>query len=566
MSLLTCCPSCGTQFRVVSDQLRISDGWVRCGRCQEVFDASQSLQEYQEPEPEPLLGRSPAHGAPLPTPPAVQTSQPPQPQQRTAPTAATPPAPLAPAVAPPSPTPTPRPMPAPAAASLPAAPTPSAPAAADPLEEVRAAERTAAPASVPSTEPTLEPIAAPDPTPAPPLQVRPQPATDVAGGKPRTEPQLAPLPVPSLPTAQAPTTPSAQEPEANSSLQEPVLDSQRSALDDTALDASAEPMLQEEEEGGSAAGERTLEPPPAQPQPMLLQESQALDAPVIGAAPAPSADIADPLDAVSAAAYDEPVWDEEGISEPPAQVQGTAPVDASPQEQAVQNPDAGADSAGDDVAQVVPKDDAGLAAEPASEQDDDPPLQIPTSAGDAAAKGSSKKESSPTPSFVRKAQRQERWRRPWVRALLALLALVLPALLLGQIALHERNALAARVPALQPALEALCQAIGCQVAPPQNIAMVVIAGSSFTQESTSQRYRLDVSLRNQSTTLVATPALELTLTDASDQPLARKVFLPADLHSPQALGARAEWNGSFPVQLQELPQPVVGYRVQLFYP
>lgn len=570
MSLLTCCPSCGTQFRVVSDQLRISDGWVRCGRCQEVFDASQSLQEYQEPEPEPLLGgRSPAHGAPLPTPPAAQTSQPPQPQQRTAPTAATPPAPLAPAVAPPSPTPTPRPMPAPPVASLPVAPTPAAPVAAAPLEEVRPVERAAAPASVPSVEPRLEPAAAPEPTPAPASQVRPQPATDVAGGKPRTEPQLAPLPVTSLPTAQAPTTPPAQEPEANASLQEPVLDSLRSALDDAALDASAEPMLQEQE-GSSAAGERTLEPPPAQPQPMLLQESQALDAPVIDAAPAPApaprADIADPLDAVSAAADDEPVWDEESISEPPAQAQGTAPVDASPQEQAVQNPDAGAGSVGDDVAQVVPKDDAGLAEEPAGVQGDDPPLQTPTAAGDGAAKGSSKKESSPTPSFVRKAQRQERWRRPWVRALLALLALVLPALLLGQIALHERNALAARVPALQPALEALCQAIGCQVAPPQNIAMVVIAGSSFTQESTSQRYRLDVSLRNQSTTLVATPALELTLTDASDQPLARKVFLPADLHSPQALGARAEWNGSFPVQLQELPQPVVGYRVQLFYP
>ena len=65
---------------------------------------------------------------------------------------------------------------------------------------------------------------------------------------------------------------------------------------------------------------------------------------------------------------------------------------------------------------------------------------------------------------------------------------------------------------------------------------------------------------------VATPALELTLTDASDQPLARRVFLPQELSAPQALGPRAEWNGSFPVQVQELPQPVVGYRAQLFYP
>ncbi|WP_286999406.1 zinc-ribbon domain-containing protein, partial [Comamonas sp. UBA7840] len=45
MSLITCCPSCGTKFRVVADQLRISEGWVRCGRCQEVFDATQALEE-----------------------------------------------------------------------------------------------------------------------------------------------------------------------------------------------------------------------------------------------------------------------------------------------------------------------------------------------------------------------------------------------------------------------------------------------------------------------------------------------------------------------------------------
>ena len=48
MSLITCCPSCATRFRVVPDQLRISDGWVRCGRCQEVFDAAAALQEQQE--------------------------------------------------------------------------------------------------------------------------------------------------------------------------------------------------------------------------------------------------------------------------------------------------------------------------------------------------------------------------------------------------------------------------------------------------------------------------------------------------------------------------------------
>lgn len=45
MSLVTRCPACGTAFKVVRDQLRISDGWVRCGRCSEVFDAMPGLVE-----------------------------------------------------------------------------------------------------------------------------------------------------------------------------------------------------------------------------------------------------------------------------------------------------------------------------------------------------------------------------------------------------------------------------------------------------------------------------------------------------------------------------------------
>lgn len=43
MSLITRCPACETLFKVVPDQLRISEGWVRCGQCDEVFDASFHL-------------------------------------------------------------------------------------------------------------------------------------------------------------------------------------------------------------------------------------------------------------------------------------------------------------------------------------------------------------------------------------------------------------------------------------------------------------------------------------------------------------------------------------------
>jgi predicted Zn finger-like uncharacterized protein len=45
MSLITRCPACRTMFKVVPDQLRISEGWVRCGQCEEIFDAQSNLQE-----------------------------------------------------------------------------------------------------------------------------------------------------------------------------------------------------------------------------------------------------------------------------------------------------------------------------------------------------------------------------------------------------------------------------------------------------------------------------------------------------------------------------------------
>ncbi|MDP9900681.1 zinc-ribbon domain-containing protein [Variovorax ginsengisoli] len=42
MSTTACCPSCGTTFRVAPEQLRASDGWVRCGRCSRVFDTTDT--------------------------------------------------------------------------------------------------------------------------------------------------------------------------------------------------------------------------------------------------------------------------------------------------------------------------------------------------------------------------------------------------------------------------------------------------------------------------------------------------------------------------------------------
>lgn len=56
MSLITRCPACETLFKVVPDQLRISEGWVRCGQCDEIFDASYHLlpESLTEVQPEDI--------------------------------------------------------------------------------------------------------------------------------------------------------------------------------------------------------------------------------------------------------------------------------------------------------------------------------------------------------------------------------------------------------------------------------------------------------------------------------------------------------------------------------
>jgi predicted Zn finger-like uncharacterized protein len=40
--IATRCPACGTIFEMKPEQLALADGWVRCGRCSEIFDGVAS--------------------------------------------------------------------------------------------------------------------------------------------------------------------------------------------------------------------------------------------------------------------------------------------------------------------------------------------------------------------------------------------------------------------------------------------------------------------------------------------------------------------------------------------
>lgn len=83
MSLATRCTACGTIFRVVEDQLRVSDGWVRCGRCAEIFDARELLFDIERdaPPPWPAQFAAPEAVEPLPPPPPPPPPPAPPPAQ-----------------------------------------------------------------------------------------------------------------------------------------------------------------------------------------------------------------------------------------------------------------------------------------------------------------------------------------------------------------------------------------------------------------------------------------------------------------------------------------------------
>lgn len=171
------------------------------------------------------------------------------------------------------------------------------------------------------------------------------------------------------------------------------------------------------------------------------------------------------------------------------------------------------------------------------------------------------------PSFVRQARRRAFWRSRPVRAALWTGLGVLALGLTAQLALSQRAWLAARYPALHPALTALCQPLGCTVGPYRWLDAVVIDSSSFTRTGPNT-FSLSFGLRNKARLPVATPALELTLTDSGGQTLVRRVLGRAELGTPERLAPGAEFTGSsaLTVDAASHPADIVGYRLLAFYP
>jgi hypothetical protein len=163
--------------------------------------------------------------------------------------------------------------------------------------------------------------------------------------------------------------------------------------------------------------------------------------------------------------------------------------------------------------------------------------------------------------WLQQAQ-QQRWWWAWVGGLVL-------GLMLGGLGLQvlARNHLVVWEPRLRPWLTRLCAPLGCTVAAPRRVDAVVLDGSTFSKVRTGV-FRLSFTVRNVSAQEVQTPAVELTLTDAQDQPVLRRVFLPTEVGAAAVLAPNAEWNAvlSLNVESTEASERISGYRLWVFYP
>ena len=245
-------------------------------------------------------------------------------------------------------------------------------------------------------------------------------------------------------------------------------------------------------------------------------------------------------------------------------------ADPEPQDSAAPQPAAQSSTA----PELSPDDElspeAELSADSELEPESEPepePVPVPESAPLPPAAGAfAQPLPEAEPGFVRAARRKAFWQAPGVRLALGLGSAVLLLGLALQVALQERNALAAWQPSLRPALQGLCALTGCTLTARQDISQVVIASSAFTRSAQADSYLLSLTIENQAGTELAMPAVELTLTDLQDQPVLRRVLLPADLQAPATLAAQAEWSVRIPLAVSATPTRIAGYRALVFYP
>ena len=163
-------------------------------------------------------------------------------------------------------------------------------------------------------------------------------------------------------------------------------------------------------------------------------------------------------------------------------------------------------------------------------------------------------------------RQNQRKGRTWPWAIASLLSLLL---LLAQASYFFRVDLAARMPALKPALIDYCSVLKCDVPLPQHADSIDILSSGLEAIPGHEgRINLNALLRNRAAYAQAFPDIELTFTDSRDTPLARRTFRPPEYLTQtdkQAEGLKPNRELAIKLPLDTAGMKPMGYRLALLY-
>ena len=178
-------------------------------------------------------------------------------------------------------------------------------------------------------------------------------------------------------------------------------------------------------------------------------------------------------------------------------------------------------------------------------------------------------EEAAKPNFVIQAEKQ-RSRKRIANIMLGLMIVLLIPLLLGQSAYIFRNQLAARVPETKPWLQQACKYLSCQVTLPAQIEKIFVDSNELQNLAPERNvFMLVMQIQNQSDVAQTWPNIELVLNDVKDKPLLQRAFTPADyLTEKDKLEKGFAAGGEQSIKLYfELPAlKAAGFHVGVFYP
>ena len=192
----------------------------------------------------------------------------------------------------------------------------------------------------------------------------------------------------------------------------------------------------------------------------------------------------------------------------------------------------------------------------------EPAAAQPASAEPGAAYGASSFDFGPI-AAADPARRARRW--PWLLG-----ALLLLSVLLAQASYHYRSALIVLFPEVKPYAVELCAILGCELPLPRRIEQMSIEASDLQADTANPNIMvLSATLKNRAVFDQQLPLLELTLTDAQDQPVVRRVLAPTDYLGKAAdtqAGFAANTEIAIKVFIEGSQVKATGYRLYLFYP